>query len=316
MDKLYDLAVMHDFFVDRIVFVKSFKGFTNQVIEKAKSGGGSIHGVKQLERAGGNAVNLARWASFFGLRTLLITHSDKQHVLSLKMAAKGVTMLVKDIEPGYTVSLESDRNVMVSDVGGAGIFRPDLLTEEDWREIQKAKMLCLMNWSANKFGTELLFEARKRYRGRIFFDPADFRDRIGSYAHLIRAAASDKIVNWYSFNEYEAKATGQVLGIKCGLKKLCLLLAKRLSARVDIHTSSISVTSDGEDLSFNVHRRVREKVRTGAGDIWNAASIYSEFNGYDAVERLAFSDNIATTYVTSCSEEEARKKIKLFLEHS
>lgn len=316
MDELYDLAVMHDFFVDRIVFVKSFKGFASQVLEKARSGGGSIHGVKQLEKVGGNAVNLARWASFFGLRTLLVTHSDMQHISFLKMATKGVTMLVKDIEPGYTVALESDRNVMVSDAGGAGSFGPDLLTEEDWREIQKASMLCLMNWSANKFGTELLFEARRRYRGRIFFDPADFRDRIESYVHLIRAAASDRLVNWYSFNEYEAKVTGKVLGIKCGLRKLCLLLAKRLSGRVDIHTSSISITSEGDDVSFNVHRKLRERVRTGAGDIWNAASIYSEFKGYGAVERLAFSDNIAATYVTSNSEDEARKKIKLFLKHS
>jgi sugar/nucleoside kinase (ribokinase family) len=308
---------MHDFFVDRIVFVRDLQEFTKNVVKKSNYGGGSIHNVVQEEKAGGNAVNLAGWASLLGLKVLLITHSDEEHLQILNNATSLVAMkIVKSLRPGYTVSLESTTNVMVSYSGGAEEFGPEILTEKDWEAISNSKVLCIMNWSANLKGTDMVREARKRYNGAIFLDPADFRDRINEYKDFIKIASSEGLVDWYSFNEYEAVETGKIFGLKKEIKKLCMHLSDILSARVDIHTSRVSVTSNGKEVEFNLHKKLKERLRTGAGDVWNATSLFCHIAGMKEKERLNLSDTIASIYIVSSSDDEAKKKILSLLKHS
>jgi sugar/nucleoside kinase (ribokinase family) len=314
---MYDVAVMHDFFVDRIVYVNELDLISKKMKLKEKEGGGSIHNVRQEERAGGNAVNLAKWTSFLGIETVLLTHSDETHLPLLKKALPSVRkLLIKNIEPGLTVSFESKTNIMVSYTGGAEFFGPEIIEEEEWKEICNSRVLCIMNWSANKRGTELVAESRKKFKGIIYVDPADFRDRLKDYRDFINIASTEKLVNWYSFNQYEAEITSSILGIRGEIKEKCLGLAKKLSSRVDIHTSGFSIASNGKDVAYNLHSTLKENIRTGAGDIWNASSIYCYLQGYDEKRRLEFSDKVASLYITSKFEEEARRKIRLFLKHS
>src|SRR5579863_763741 len=106
MARRYDVAVMHDYFVDRLVHSKSLRSLAKGVVEKAGSGGGGIHGVRQEDVRGGNAVNLAHALARLGLRTLLITHSDEGHLGLMKRAFEGLDaeLRVKDSPAGLTVA--------------------------------------------------------------------------------------------------------------------------------------------------------------------------------------------------------------------
>ncbi|HEY6283625.1 MAG TPA: hypothetical protein VIW22_06850, partial [Nitrososphaerales archaeon] len=113
----FDVAVMHDFFVDRLVHTKSFAGMIGTLSEKAAAGGGGLHGVPQEEVRGGNAVNLAHALARLGLRTLLITHSDRTHEPLLRETFEGLRaeVRVKPAPAGLTVAFEEKVNVMMGD---------------------------------------------------------------------------------------------------------------------------------------------------------------------------------------------------------
>lgn len=314
---MYDISVMHDFFVDRILIAKDQVKLFKEIIAKSKKGGGSIRNIKQIEKPGGNAVNLARWASFLGLKTLLVTHSDKKHLGLLREATSKVSrLIVKDIEPGYTLSIESHTNVMLSDTKGASSFGPGLITDLEWEEIKRSKVICILNWSSNAQGTKLLLKAREDYHGKIFFDPADFSDKQDEFAKLLNLFSKKKVIDWFSFNQNEARNVATLLGLRGSLESICKDIADSFSAKVDIHTESFSVSSDGKETVVNIHRKLKERTMTGAGDVWNAASLYSYIMGYKDEERLRFADSVAGIFISTVSENKAQERIRLFLEHS
>ena len=53
------IAVMPDFFVDRIIRLESKENFFEALTEKARVGGGSVRGIPTTDTKGGNAVNVA-----------------------------------------------------------------------------------------------------------------------------------------------------------------------------------------------------------------------------------------------------------------
>ena len=155
MSRSFDVAVMHDFFVDRLVHVESLKSLTMQVERKAKEGGGGLHGITQTEISGGNAVNLAHALARLGLRILLVTHSDGPHLPLLRHTFEGLDaeLRVKPLRAGLTVAFEERVNVMLGDGGGAREFGPGLLDEDDWDALKSASVVCSVNWAANRRGT-------------------------------------------------------------------------------------------------------------------------------------------------------------------
>jgi sugar/nucleoside kinase (ribokinase family) len=294
---------MHDFFVDRFVMAGSLSRFARSVITKAGQGGGGIHGISQQDLRGGNAVNLAHALASLGLRTLLISHSDVSHERLLREPFEGLNaeVRVKSRPPGLTVALEGEVNVMLGHGGGAADFGPDLLDEGDWKALAGAGVVCSVNWAANKSGTPLLSTLRSRLGSQktIFFDPADFRDRLGEFTALLALIRRKRLVDWMSLNELEALEAARVLHLAAtGPREACAAVAERLQVCLDVHTAKESFSSKGDDTVAVQTKRVRPRRLTGAGDVWDAATIYGRVKKFSDQERLRFANSAAGLYLT------------------
>lgn len=302
----FDVAVMHDFFVDRLVQTRSISRLAESVLGKANQGGGGIHGVSQQDVSGGNAVNLAHALARLGLRTLLITHSDRVHERMLRESFEDLKAVVrvKPKPPGLTVALEGEVNVMLGHGGGAEDFGPELLDSDDWKELRAARVICSVNWAANRSGTRLLTDLRGRL-GRekvIFFDPADFRDRLQEFTSLLTVITKKRLVDWMSLNEHEAVETARALGVKTtGMGGTCAALAERLRVDLDVHTTRASFSSKGGRATEVRVKKVKVRRLTGAGDVWNAGSIYCRLKNYSDPERLRFANAAAGLHLTTGS---------------
>lgn len=301
MPRKFDVAVMHDFYIDRLLYVGTMKRFTESLRTKAAEGGGGIHGARQEDVRGGNAVNLAQALARLGLRTLLITHSDRTHEGILRQAFEGLDaeLRVKPRPAALTVAFEGDVNVMLGDGRGASDFGPALLDGSDWRALEASRLVCSVNWAVNRRGTELVRALRRRLGPSkpIFFDPADFRDREDS-GDLLNVLSAESLVNWVSMNEHEAVAAAAALGIaEDNLGDLCRALAKRLGVVFDLHGKKASYSSEGTRVSVARVRMVRPVRLTGAGDVWDAGAIYGRLRGMDERGRLEFANRAARLYL-------------------
>lgn len=293
---------MHDFFVDRLVHVESLGATTGMVMRKGKAGGGGVHGVRQEEFRGGNAVNLAHALARLGLRTLLITHSDGAHRHLLESAFEGLDaeLRVKSAAAGLTVAFEEKVNVMLGDGRGASDFGPGLLGESDWKALAASKIVCSVNWAANRQGTALLVALRRRLGPEkpIYLDPADFRDNPRGFAALLRKVAEDDLVDWLSMNEVETAAAAAYLGISAGTLALtCMEIARKLGVVFDLHGAKVSCTSEGTLVCQAPVSRVRARRLTGAGDVWDAAAIFGRLRGLEEERRLRFANMAAKLYL-------------------
>ncbi len=302
MARSFDVAVMHDFFVDRLVYTKSLEGLAQLVTAKAAEGGGGIHDIRQSEMRGGNAVNLANALANLGLRTLLLTHSDRAHEALLREPFKGLDaeVRVKPRPPGLTVAFEGRVNVMLGEGGGAADFGPGLLDEDDWVALKAAGVVCSVNWAANRRGTDLLLALRKRLgKGKtIFFDPADFRDRLPGFTKLLALIKDEHLVDWMSLNEHEALAIASALRMRKGnLNEVCSMVAKKLGLRLDVHTARESLTSAGARVVAVRAKNANARRLTGAGDVWDAASIYGRLKRMPNPDRLNFANTAAGLYL-------------------
>jgi ribokinase len=297
---------MHDFFVDRLVHTSSLVRLAESVVGKANQGGGGVHGISQQDIRGGNAVNLAHALARLGLRTLLITHSDTIHERMLRESFEGLdaVLRIKPRPPGLTVAFEGEVNVMLGHGGGAEDFGPGLLDSDDWKALKRAQVICSVNWAANRSGTGLLAALRGRL-GRektIFFDPADFRDRLQEFTSLLAVISKKRLVDWMSLNEHEAHEAARVLGVKAtGLKETCTVVARKLQVCLDVHTAGGSFSSNGDMTTEVRTKKVEVRRLTGAGDVWNAGSVYGRLKSFGDSERLRFANTAAGLYLTARS---------------
>jgi len=295
---------MHDYYVDRLVHLDSFERLAVAVTAKKAAGGGGIHGTIQEDVRGGNAVNLAHALARLGMRTLLITHSDAPHEPLLRGAFDGLDaeLRVKPLPAALTVAFEEKVNVMLGDEKGASDFGPRLLDESDWEALRRSRVVCSVNWAANRQGTKLLAALRRRM-GRektIFLDPADFRDNLRGFASTLRLIAEEHIVDWLSMNEQEAAAAAELLGLKGGsTDKICLEVARNLGVVFDLHGTAMSFSSEGTRVTKAPARRVKAQSLTGAGDVWDAGAICGRLTGLDEAHRLRFANAAARLYLQS-----------------
>ncbi len=301
---LYDVAVMHDFFVDRIVRPSNPRKLFRIADSKARAGGGSVHGIVQEDVRGGNAVNLAHALARLGNNVLLITHSDVEHsgLITEAFGGLGADVRIKSLPPGLTLAFEGKVNVMLSDSGGAGRFPPSILTYDDWEALRRSKIVCSVNWAANMYGTKLLLALRRRLgpRKMIFLNPSDARDRFEDYRDLVNLLRKRRVVNWISLNEFEAHSTASALGRAGGdPRRECVEIAKALRVRVDVHTEREVFTAFGDGVTSRRTRYLKPKRLTGAGDVWDAASVTCFLKGMNDAERLEFANAAARLYVRS-----------------
>jgi len=295
---------MHDYYVDRLVHLDSFEGLARAVRAKKAAGGGGIHGTRQEDVRGGNAVNLAHALARLGMRTLLVTHSDAPHEPMLRGAFEGLDaeLRVKSLPAALTVAFEEKANVMLGDEKGASEFGPELLDESDWEALRGSRVVCSVNWAANRQGTRLLTVLRRRM-GRektMFLDPADFRDNVRGFKAVLRLIAEDHVVDWLSMNEPEAAAAAELLGLKSRSPgETCLQVARKLGVVFDLHGTLMSFSSEGTRVAKAPVRRLKARWLTGAGDVWDAGAICGRLMGLEEARRLKFANTAARLFLQS-----------------
>jgi len=325
----FKVVVMPDFFIDRFVtYPGEVEQFSKAVAEVAARLGGNIHGVKQMELRGGNAANTAAALAALGAKVYPVITTSEMGLQLLKFYLEPLDVdlshVKTDGEVALTTALElayhGERvNLMMGDLGSLPNFGPKSLAEDDFQLLQDADYVCVFNWaSTHRWGTELAERVfryvKERGKGKTYYDTGDPNPNRESIPKLVRKVLLKKLVDIFGVNENEAFSYAGQLSPKVRrlrkklehhepAKECARVLAKRLSARVDLHTSLFagSFTKDNEVIvpAFNVSA-LRS---TGAGDAWNAGNIFGDALGLPDSCRLTLANAVAAYYVSSPTAE-------------
>ncbi len=307
------ISVLPDFFLDRIISVRSPRDLLRRVELKAAAGGGSLRGFAQTEVLGGNAGNLAFALSSLSARTMLYCVGDAmtRAVTSAQSSACKVRMI--EGEPGYTVALEFPFkrrrvNVMLSHIGGIRDFDGQRLTRNDIENLKKSDCVALVNWSANRKGNELarrVMHGRRRPGELNFLDPADIQGAENRVRTLVKDVIDKELLDVISLNENEARIIMRILSAgKLGksydsheILKAARALHSSLNIAVDIHTPIGSATSTNAGEAWSRSFRASGGIVTGAGDVWDAGDIIGHLLNFEDQQRLRFANACAHLYL-------------------
>jgi ribokinase len=315
------IAVMPDFFIDRIIRLESKEKLFDALAEKAKRGGGSVRGVPTADVKGGNAVNVAYCLAKLGVRVTLFTVADEIGAGIIRQAfsqfGDRVTLRISAGKCGLTTAFEFPHedtrvNVMMSDIGDNASFGPERIDSEADRALLKnADGVMVVNWASNQKGTELAEHAFRNSPSAFhFIDPADVETRKKDFCNSLEKLAG--MTDCLSMNENECNSLadvlglGHVLGSAYGADEIRLAakkLAEKIGISTDLHTKAGAAWSNGRESVFVHTIRVDAKNLTGAGDSWDAADIVGHLAGLDPQERLLFANCCASLYVRDTQGE-------------
>jgi ribokinase len=315
------IAVMPDFFIDRIIRLESKEKLFDALAEKAKRGGGSVRGVPTADVKGGNAVNVAYCLAKLGVRVTLFTVADEIGAGIIRQAfsqfGDRVTLRISAGKCGLTTAFEFPHedtrvNVMMSDIGDNASFGPERIDSEADRALLKnADGVMVVNWASNQKGTELAEHAFRNSPSAFhFIDPADVETRKKDFCNSLEKLAG--MTDCLSMNENECNSLadvlglGHVLGSAYGADEVRLAakkLAEKIGISTDLHTKAGAAWSNGRESVFVHTIRVNAKNLTGAGDSWDAADIVGHLAGLDPQERLLFANCCASLYVRDTQGE-------------
>lgn len=315
------IAVMPDFFIDRIIRLESKEKLFDALAEKAKRGGGSVRGVPTADVKGGNAVNVAYCLAKLGVRVTLFTVADEIGAGIIRQAfsqfGDRVTLRISAGKCGLTTAFEFPHedtrvNVMMSDIGDNASFGPERIDSEADRALLKnADGVMVVNWASNQKGTELAEHAFRNSPSAFhFIDPADVETRKKDFCNSLERLAG--MTDCLSMNENECNSLadvlglGHVLGSAYGADEVRLAakkLAEKIGISTDLHTKAGAAWSNGRESVFVHTIRVDAKNLTGAGDSWDAADMVGHLAGLDPQERLLFANCCASLYVRDTQGE-------------
>jgi ribokinase len=311
------IVVMPDFFIDRIIKLKSKEDFIYALTEKAKFGGGSIRGIPTVDIKGGNAVNIAYCLAKLGAKVTLFTISDKigaavlRHIFS-KFGDK-VNLRIADGKHGLTTSFEFINeqgfkvNVMLSDTGDNINFGPEQVNSvDDLKILRNADGVVVVNWASNSSGTQLTEHVFKNSPKSLhFIDPADIETRGQEFLDSLTKIGD--IIDVLSINENECNSLARAVGFNPlipssnydsgDVKNAAAKLAGKVGVSIDLHTRIGAAWSNGRETAFANVIKVEPKTLTGAGDSWDAADILGYLAGLDTKERLVFSNAFVSLYI-------------------
>ncbi|MGD1835923.1 MAG: carbohydrate kinase family protein [Nitrososphaeraceae archaeon] len=316
-------VIMYDFFIDRIVTLKT-NDFMD-IVEKTRYGGGSIRNIPTKEVVGGNAINLAYCLAKMEQRVVLFTLADEFGITLLKRLFKDfgdkVELRIVNGRPGFTTSLEFknkngkiESNVMISDVGDNRTFGPENFTNQDIDVIKNSYAIIIVNWASNIKGTELVEFAFKNSRNSFhFLDPADIKDRINEFCNDI--IKLNNLIDILSINENECNAILSEIGNDRNLlgrkyfskdvKDAAKIIAEKFNIDIIIHTKKGSAWSNGLKTIFkSSDKNINVKTLTGAGDSWNAAYILGQTICLTKHENLLFANKLASMYISIKNRQE------------
>ncbi|MDH5481957.1 MAG: carbohydrate kinase family protein [Candidatus Bathyarchaeota archaeon] len=321
-----NVVVMPDFFLDRFITLNwDVVAFSEAVESATEKKGGSIDGIEQADMRGGNAINTVSALAKLDVNVIPIVCTSKFGLKLIKSYLKSKKVDFSHIkifkEPSITTALEfrvggGRANVMLRDVGALADFGPHHLDNGDFKTIENADYVCVFNWAGTKqFGTELartvFSHVKARGKGKNYYDTADPSPNEEKIPELMKNVLQSKHVDILSLNENEAVCYASLLSdeiMELKKRKLRLdelakesarILATRLSARVDLHTTTFSATYTKKDETIVPVFKVPVLRATGAGDVWNAGNILGDAYGLSCEDRLALANAVAAYYISS-----------------
>jgi ribokinase len=317
-------VVMPDFFLDRLINLElDAAEFSGLVTEVAKRRGGSLDGIAQTDLRGGNAINVASALAHLSAKVTPIVCTSEFGLQQIKYHFKNTpidTTHIKTLgKASITTALEfksqsEKTNVMLRDLGALADFGPTDLDEEDYGLVEDSDYVCLFNWAGTlKFGTtlaEAIFERAKRNgKGKTYYDTADPTPKAKEIPDLMEKVLKTNRVDILSLNENEAITYASMLDDdikekkgRLGFVELAMdaarVLAKRLPARIDLHTRAFSATLQGKKEVVVPAFKVNVLRATGAGDAWCAGNILGDHNGLSNECRLLLANAVSACYLS------------------
>ena len=341
--KKLDAVVMPDFFFDRLISLNwDAAGFSSVIKDVTGRKGGSLDGIAQMDIRGGNAVNTTSALAALGVNVTPIVCTSKLGLQLLKFYLETSPVDFSHVKIAEKASLTTalefkaqngKANVMLRDVGSLADFGPADLNERDYELIERADYVCLFDWAGTKkFGTKLaetvFSRVKTRGKGKTYYDTADPTPNRDKIPDLMKSVLQSSCVDVLSLNENEAVCYASMLSDevrgnqgKERFDKLALeaarALAKRLPARIDLHTTvfSGSFTKRGEVVvpAF----KVNALRATGAGDAWDAGNILGDRAALSDECRLTLANAVAACYLSGRSgAHPTRMELAKFVENS
>jgi len=331
----FSVVVMPDFFLDRFVsWNGDVKQFSRSIFEVVNRKGGSIDNVAHVEFRGGNAVNTAAALAVLGVNVFPIVYTSTLGLNLLKLHLQPLNVDLSHVKidgnASITTALEfthggEKRNVMLRDLGSLEIFGPDNLTEKDFALLEKTDYVCVFNWAGTRrHGTELaktvFHHAKTKGKGKTYYDTADPLPNKPEIPSMVKEVLLRcNLIDVLSLNENEAityakqvapkqtsKLQQQHKSMTVAAKECTKILARKLTSRIDLHTTTYSATFTKNDNTIVPVFKVKALRATGAGDAWNAGNIYADANDFPVDLRLAFSNAVAAYYLSSPTGEHPR----------
>jgi ribokinase len=324
VDKDFSTVVMPDFFLDRLLNLNwNVKQFSELIADIAKRKGGSIDGVNQTDMRGGNAVNVASALASLGVNVTPIICTSEHGLQQVKYHLRNFQVDLSHVklrsQSSITTALELETedgkaNIMLRNLGALADFGPADLTEADFEVIECSDYVCLFNWAGTvKYGTELaqaIFgRVKAKIKGKTYYDTADPTPNKAGIANLMEQVLKTNRVDILSLNENEAVTYSSLLDEAIARKKAELafadlaleaarVLAKRLPARIDLHTTAFSATVTRKKEVVMPTFKVEPLRATGAGDAWNAGNVLGDANGLSDECRLMLANAVSACYLT------------------
>jgi sugar/nucleoside kinase (ribokinase family) len=323
----FKVVVMPDFFVDRFVtFPGDARLFTRKIEEVVSHFGGNIHGIKQMELGGGNATNTASALAKLGAAVYPIIKTGQLGLNLLEFYLKPLGVDLSHVkvegETALTTALEfmhndGKVNVMMGDFGSLPSFGPKDLDEADLRLLKEADYACVFNWAPLKLATELaetVFNyVKTEGKAKTYYDTGDPSPNKKNIPKLVKKVLSSENLDVLSVNENEASQYASQIdphlrrkvNRKSLAKECARILARYVSARVDLHTGAFAGSFKKDDEVIVPSFNVNPLRTTGAGDTWNAGNILGDVLRLPDSCRLTLANAAAAFYVSSSSAEHA-----------
>ena len=324
----FTVAVMPDFFLDRLVSWNStLKEFSTLISKVASQKGGSIDNVTQMDLIGGNAINTASALAALDAEVSPIVCTNKLglKLLELHLQRLGIDLSHVKIndQASITTALEftqngENRNVMLRDLGSLAKLHPRDLSEKDFTLLKEVDYVCVFNWAGTQaHGTEIAKRVfsfvKAEGAGKTYYDTADPLPKKQKIPELIEEILrSQNLIDILSLNENEAMTYAKYLAPEqfkelrksheptpIFAKKCAEILSHQLPSRIDLHTTSFSATFKKDESTAAPTFETKTLRATGAGDAWNAGNIYADANHFPDDLRLIFSNAVAAYYLSS-----------------
>lgn len=309
--KILEVVLLPDFFVDHVVFFPNFQQGIQRIEKSFLQGGGNVPGLHQMIHQGGNAANTALALARLGVSSHLISRTNELgvHLLKIFLEPYGVdiTHVQSTGSLASTIALEfgeNHSNVFLQDAGSVADFRAEYLTKTDWKLIESAHLVGVMNWSLTVGGTELakqVFEYGKKCGIKTYMDTGDPSPRLDDIPALKGEIIEKGLVDSFSMNENEIrKYSGRSSAEnREDLIEAGCVLHESVKTRLDVHTAQFSYSlSDAIPVIVPTVPLTKVYRATGAGDVWNAGNILGDLLRFSNENRLAFANILAACYIS------------------